>query len=343
MSQCGGIGLWGWFVQERFEALDLGDGGGVEQIEDDLARTFGEERCGDDVAHDGLHLCEAGLPAALADVAEKEGVGLQPSRDEHGAGGAKKSWPAGRDSNEDVGARREPVRERGGNGADLKCDEIGSGGESFANEFSLTWQCERDGTEELFGLARFGEIGAFDAERDGMAKLLHHNAPEFFVGLDYEEVIGRLECEEATEPRADGCERNSESPRRTEEICDEFVEGKFGGTGGFGFGCANENTTTVPELHPVLLFKLAIARTDGVGVDFETSRELTCAGKPFAGREIVTKDSQNNLGNQLFADGDVAVACKPEAHHVKDKRELGNDEELTEMPASASGKQVSLC
>ena len=51
----------------------------------------------------------------------------------------------------------------------------------------------------------------------------------------------------------------------------------------------------------------------GLGITNVVAR-ATAAADELTGREIVAQYAQHHLGDQLFADGDFAPACKPELH-----------------------------
>lgn len=83
-----------------------------------------------------------------------------------------------------------------------------------------------------------------------------------------------------------------------------------------GFLAADINAAAMAELNPPLPFQFAIASADGVGMNAETPRQVSRAGQALPWSQIVAEDTQDDLSDQLFADGNVAAARKPELHTI---------------------------
>jgi len=49
-------------------------------------------------------------------------------------------------------------------------------------------------------------------------------------------------------------------------------------------------------------------------MEVEAAGEFAGGGQALAGCEVVAEDAEDDLGDELFADGDVASAGEPELH-----------------------------
>ena len=76
----------------------------------------------------------------------------------------------------------------------------------------------------------------------------------------------------------------------------------------------NVDAAATAELDPAIAFELAISGADRVGVEMKAPCQIASAGQSLARLEIVAQDAEDDLRDQLFADGDFAAAGKPELH-----------------------------
>src|ERR1700751_5147430 len=70
----------------------------------------------------------------------------------------------------------------------------------------------------------------------------------------------------------------------------------------------------MPQLDPALTFELAIGGTGSVGMDAKASGKIARAGQPLPRCELVAKDSQDHLCDELLSQGNIAGSVQPEAH-----------------------------
>jgi len=77
---------------------------------------------------------------------------------------------------------------------------------------------------------------------------------------------------------------------------------------------ADINAAAAAEFEPLVAGELAVTGADGVGMKTKPSGKFACAGKAFTGWEIAAEDAEDDLRNELFADGDGAATCEPELH-----------------------------
>jgi len=64
----------------------------------------------------------------------------------------------------------------------------------------------------------------------------------------------------------------------------------------------------------MLAFELTVSGADGVGMDAEAAGQFTRARKALSRCKVVAENGEDDLRDQLLADGNVAVALKPELH-----------------------------
>jgi hypothetical protein len=78
--------------------------------------------------------------------------------------------------------------------------------------------------------------------------------------------------------------------------------------------CSSNGCAAVAELYLSLAFKLAVSGAGDVGVDAEAAREIARAGQTLAGSKFVAQDTEDNLRDRLFAQGDFAGAIESEPY-----------------------------
>src|SRR6185369_14634761 len=71
------------------------------------------------------------------------------------------------------------------------------------------------------------------------------------------------------------------------------------------------NTAAFAKLNPAPAREFAIRRTDSVGVDIVAAREVTRARQTLGNLQIVADNSENDLCNQLLADGNFTIFRDP--------------------------------
>src|SRR5450432_259810 len=107
-------------------------------------------------------------------------------------------------------------------------------------------------------------------------------------------VRGRL-LQPFAQPRTDARQRNSQSPRRSEEIRNELVKGVAvcRPRPGFVFvlilTAANKNPASAPGFQPAFALQLPVSGAGGVGMQLEPPRQLAGAGQALSRSEVATQ------------------------------------------------------
>ena len=131
------------------------------------------------------------------------------------------------------------------------------------------------------------------------------------VRLDDQKMIGGLEVEPVPKTGANGGERGIAAACGTKKIDDELIERQAVRKRLLGFAFANVLAAAMTEFDPTLAFEFAVAGADGVGMKAKAARDFAGAGEALAGSEVAAHDSEDDLCDELFADGDFGAASEP--------------------------------
>src|SRR5215212_5526023 len=139
------------------------------------------------------------------------------------------------------------------------------------------------------------------------------------VGLDDEEVVGRLPREPVMKARPNLREREALHAREREEGGDEPVEleprvERRGAARNVTAELSNINAAPLPHLEPARALKVAVGRAHSVRVYAEASRELARRRQTLPRLQVVAHDPEHHLPHELLAQRHVRALRYPEAH-----------------------------
>ena len=150
-------------------------------------------------------------------------------------------------------------------------------------------------------------VGAFirrtadDWKHELLLHLVDDDAAQLRVGLDHQPVSRRLNGEPAAEARSDESFRRAKPAPLCRHFADELIDRNLRRERGSGPGGLHVYPTAVTELKPALAFQFAISGADRVGMNAEPAREFPRAGQSLAGEQLLAKNAQHDLGDQLLA------------------------------------------
>lgn len=152
---------------------------------------------------------------------------------------------------------------------------------------------------------------AYNRQTYDTADLQDKNLPQFFIRLDQQKAIGRLQFEPLTQAGPNGGEGNVQHSRRAEQIRKELFDCKLGRNKRVRFCRLYVNPASAAEFNPPTALELTIAGTYRIRVKPEAAGKFSRAGQPLARCQIATQNAEDDLRDQLLAKGDTAAARKP--------------------------------
>ena len=214
-------------------------------------------------------------------------------------------------TNEPDGAGKYPASEAG---TERTCSVIssvpaGSNCRAVASRFGSTT-----------GIPPSGALGQSCGAHDSTGKVTARrdlggqDAPQFFVGLNQQKMVGRLQLQPLSQAHAQHGQSYPQLARRAEQARNHLIERQSWRGRDLGFPGANVHAAATAKLHPAIALELAVSGADRVGMQVKAPRQIARARQALTGRQIVAQYAEDDLGDQLFADGDFAAAGKPELH-----------------------------
>src|SRR5271168_27365 len=279
-------------------------------------RFFRQLASGEQITNHRGGFFQAALPIRLASIAENECVGIEARGGEHGASQFQKSRPARGDAEKYAGRRGQPSGQRRGHGTNLQREQFDAVRQRLPHGFFLAGQRDADSAHKLRRILQIVQAAASNRQRNNLLHLDGENAPQFFVGLDQEKMIGRLQLEPVAQAGAHGGQRNAELARRKQQFSHKLIERMRRRERGFGLGVADVAAAAAPEFNPALALELAIAGADGIRMQSEAPGQLASARQTLACGQIIAQDAENNLGDELLTQRDGAFVRKPELHRA---------------------------
>jgi hypothetical protein len=287
-------------------------------------RRFGQERkryCAatrrkqsrsERVADDGRCLLQSALPICFANVAKHQSVGMESGGLQHGAREGQEGWVGGGDADEFARGCGEPFGERSWNRTNLQGEKVGPFGKGTPDGGQAIGKDNGDGAIKI--LPGVVDAATVDRKAHGLLDLEGEDAAQVLVGFDEQEMVGRLHVEPLTKAGAHNRERRAKFTGGTKKSGDQTVESEGRRRRQVRLALAHVDTAAVTEFNPAFALELAVSGADGVGMQAKTACEVACAGESVSGGKVVAQNSEDDLGDELFADGDFAAAGKPELH-----------------------------
>ncbi len=132
--------------------------------------------------------------------------------------------------------------------------------------------------------------------------LSQKNLPHSRIGFNDDDTRADAKLDHLREPLQDARGRIALAAGDTEQTIEQRIQLAPVGAGG---PLGSEHTHPLPRRNsrPSLIEELMIGRTDGVGVDPVTPCQGADAGKLLTGRQIFTQNGQDNLADELLANG----------------------------------------
>lgn len=285
-----------------------------EQRKGNHAVTFRHLGGGQGIANHCGHLLHPSLPAGVARISENHAIRVKAGSREHRTSKFEESGPAGSDSDERIRASRQPLSERPRDRLDGEREQLRSGGKRLSHRFFLINKRHGNRSFKFFGVAACLQPFADYRECDRPAHLKQHNAPQIFIRLDEQKMIGRLESEPLAETRLNASERHAQLAGRAEKICNQLVESELRGRRALRLALSNVDAASASEFNPAAFLQLPVGGAHGIGMQAESPREFARAGQSLLGSKLVAQNAENYLRHELLPDGHFAVARKPESH-----------------------------
>ena len=119
-------------------------------------------------------------------------------------------------------------------------------------------------------------------------------------------MIGTLHRERTLHSRLYLSQRISLFTEISEEACDDLIECQSI-IEGLVISRSHINTTAFAKLNPATAREFAIRRADSVGMDVVPARQIARARQTLGSLQIVADNSENDLSDQLLANGNFTV------------------------------------
>jgi hypothetical protein len=212
------------------------------------------------VTHDRSGLLQAFLPAGLARIAQEQAIGMEARGNQHSAGRLKKVGPARSNSDQGIGARRQPGSNGTSDRANSQRQAIGPRRQGLANFLRLAGQNYRNGAGESLGYAACLHTGRGHRKSYGVLHLRDYDLPQFRVWLDQQKVIGWLKRQPLAQAGAYRSQSCARLPCRAKQGRNELVESERIRERHLRPGPPDVDTTSAPKLYPSLAFQLTVCR-----------------------------------------------------------------------------------